>query len=98
MVHPFAAFLSSPPESPFHSPALLFTRLHWVETSVDLDGRPHRVGLMLAEDTTGNLFDNLNADVDAWAQKTAPQSYPPIQGRGNQSRFTTALTRLMERL
>ena len=31
---------------------------------------------MLAEDTKGNLFDNLNADVDAWAQKNGSSKLP----------------------
>ena len=53
-----------------------FTRFHWVESDVDLGGGLRRVGLTLAEDKDGNLFYNLNADVDAWAQKSGSSNLP----------------------
>lgn len=53
-----------------------FTRFHWVENFVELDGNQRYVGLMLAEDKDGNLFYNLNADVDAWAQKSGSSNLP----------------------
>ena len=53
-----------------------FFRFHWAETEVVLDGMPRRVGLTLAEDADGNLFYNLNADVDAWAQKSDFSNLP----------------------
>nr|DAG73924.1 MAG TPA: crystallin beta/gamma motif-containing protein [Caudoviricetes sp.] len=53
-----------------------FTRFHWVENFVELDGKPRRVGLMLAEDKDGNLFYNLNADVASRSQKSGSSNLP----------------------
>ena len=42
---------------------------HWLEASVELDGKHLRVGVNIAEDIDGNKFYNLNEDVDAWEVK-----------------------------
>ncbi len=53
-----------------------FTRFHWVENTVEVDGTLYRVGLTLAEDSKGNLFYNLNADLDVWQEKSGSSTLP----------------------
>lgn len=62
-----------------------FTCFHWVENQVEISGNPRRVGLMLAEDRDGNLFYNLNADVEAWEQKRSGSSNLPAQSMAGES-------------
>ncbi len=60
-----------------------FVRFHWVENVVELDGSPRLVGVMLAEDSKGNLFYNINADVEGWrAKKGGSSSLPADSNTG----------------
>ena len=62
-----------------------FVRFHWVENVVELDGSPRLVGVMLAEDTDGNLFYNINADVEGWRTKKGDPSNLPAQSMTGES-------------
>lgn len=64
-----------------------FTRFHWVESNVELDGVERRVGLMLAEDPKGNLFYNLNADVAAWEKRNDSSKLPANSRAGESESF-----------
>ena len=60
-----------------------FVRFHWVENVVELDGSPRLVGVMLAEDKDGNLFYNINADVEGWRTKKGdPSNLPAVSNAG----------------
>lgn len=61
-----------------------FIRFHWLECQVNFEGKPRLVGLTLAEDSDGNLFYNLNADVGAW-QKNNDSSNLPAQSMAGES-------------
>ena len=54
-----------------------FTKAHWIENDVILDGQPLQVGITLLEDADGNLFYNLNADLVSWRQKNSGPSNLP---------------------
>ncbi len=43
-----------------------FVKFHWLETPIELNGKSLTVGIMLAEDVNGNLFYNINPDVDTY--------------------------------
>ncbi len=62
-----------------------FVRFHWVENVVELDGSPRLVGVMLAEDAKGNLFYNINADVEGWRAKKGDPSKLPAQSMTGES-------------
>lgn len=62
-----------------------FVRFHWVENVVELDGSPRLVGVMLAEDKDGNLFYNINADVEGWRAKKGDPSNLPAQSMTGES-------------
>ncbi len=48
---------------------------HWLEATVNLEGRDFRVGVQIGEDKSGNKFFNLNQDLDEWLAKyKTPQS------------------------
>ena len=79
-----------------------FVRFHWVENVVELDGSPRLVGVMLAEDSKGNLFYNINADVEGWRAKKGGSSSlpadsntgvsePPIRAEGAASPVSSTL-------
>ena len=42
---------------------------HWLEATIELEGKFFRVGVNIAEDADGNKFYNFNEDLDAWEQK-----------------------------
>lgn len=42
---------------------------HWLETDVELDGEPLRVGFNIGEDAQGNKFYNLNHDLEEFRAK-----------------------------
>lgn len=54
-----------------------FTKSHWFECDVELNGEKLRSGFTLLEDVNGNLFYNLNADISRNANKKAPRSLKP---------------------
>lgn len=72
-----------------------FVRSHWLENDVILDGKPFQVGMTLLEDADGNLFYNLNADLEAWRKKNSgPSNLPGNSNPGesgplNQDVFTS---------
>ena len=69
-----------------------FTKSHWFECDVELNGEKLRSGFSLLEDANGNLFYNLNADVSRSANKKAPRSLKPNAqswGYGTLSRQVT---------
>lgn len=68
-----------------------FSKSHWCEADVVLDGTPLRVGFTLLEDVNGNLFYNLNADTSATEQK-APSAYPASQSGGLKELHQDAIT------
>ena len=53
---------------------------HWFEASVDLDGRPVRVGITVYEDARGNKFYNLNTDPERFAKKAQEVARPHDAG------------------
>ena len=58
-------------------------RFHWVENVVEPGGSPRLVGVMLAEDKDGNLFYNINADVEGWRTKKGdPSNLPAVSNAG----------------
>lgn len=52
---------------------------HWLENTVLLDGELLRVGVQIAEDDFGNLFYNLNQDLDFWNKKYKSSNGTPTQ-------------------
>ena len=55
------------------------TKFHWLESDIVLDDELLRVGIQVAEDSKGNLFYNLNQDLDTWNKKNKPSSERPAQ-------------------
>lgn len=71
-----------------------FTKFHWVEAPVNLNGKTLTVGITLAEDAEGNLFYNLNADADSTRsaqKKETPSHFPGSQDQDYEGADSTSV-------
>lgn len=62
-----------------------FIRFHWLETPVQFGGKARTVGLTLAEDADGNLFYNMNADVEEFKTQRSGSPNLPSQSMPGES-------------
>ncbi len=71
-----------------------FTKFHWVEAPVNLNGKTLTVGITLAEDAEGNLFYNLNAEADSTRsaqKKETPSHFPGSQDQDYEGADSTSV-------